>query len=96
MIGPMTTPSTPAAPPASSADFPPPDPEAFDSPRAEIARARGLAAPSIPGGRDPEPEATERRERIYVQLLVAMVVGIVLAGFILGLLSNVLGLGLSE
>jgi hypothetical protein len=32
----------------------PPDPDAYDSPRAAQARARGLAAPYIAGGEDPD------------------------------------------
>ena len=42
---------------ASSPLLLPPDPEAYDAERNVAARARGLAAPYIPGGRDPEPEA---------------------------------------
>ena len=38
----------------------PPDPDRYDDPRAELARARGLEAPYIPGGEDPEPEAAQR------------------------------------
>ena len=62
----------------------PPDPEAYDSVRAQHARARGLAAPYIAGGRDPEPEAGLREERVYGRLLVLMVVAVVLAGFVFG------------
>lgn len=69
----------------------PPDPEAYDSDRATQARARGLSAPYIAGGRDPDPEATRRIERPYVVLLVAMVVVIVLAGFVLGIVATLLG-----
>ena len=58
----------------------PPDPEAYDSVRAQHARARGLAAPYIAGGRDPEPEAGRREERFYGRLLVLMVVAVVLGG----------------
>ena len=39
----------------------PPDPDKYDSPRAELARARGLDAPYIPGGEDPEPESRSAR-----------------------------------
>jgi hypothetical protein len=46
-------------------------------PRAQLARARGLAAPYIPGGTDPDPEGTSARERIYIRLLIALVVFIV-------------------
>ncbi|HET9851082.1 MAG TPA: hypothetical protein VFP56_01090 [Candidatus Limnocylindrales bacterium] len=70
----------------------PPDPEAYDSPRASQARARGLAAPYIAGGDDPNPEATRREERRYVIALVAMIVVVVLAGFVLGIVQNLLGL----
>jgi hypothetical protein len=62
----------------------PPDPEAFDSPRAERARARGLAAPYIPGGADPDAEAGKREERRYLWLLVALIVAVVLGAFVLG------------
>jgi hypothetical protein len=37
-----------------------PDPEAYDSPRAVQARARGLAAPYIAGGEYPDIERTRR------------------------------------
>jgi hypothetical protein len=68
-----------------------PDPDAYDSPRATQARARGLAAPYIAGGEDPELEATRRRERRYVRLLVAMIVVVILAGFVLGIVAKLLG-----
>jgi hypothetical protein len=70
----------------------PPDPEAYDSERNEHARARGLAAPYIAGGRDPEPEVGRREERYYLRLLLIMVGLIVLGGFALGIVSNLLGL----
>jgi hypothetical protein len=73
------------------ADELPPDPAAYDSPRATGARARGLAAPYIAGGRDPDPEGTRRRERRYVRALIVMVVVIVLAGFVLGIIASLLG-----
>lgn len=69
----------------------PPDPEAYDSERATQARARGLAAPYIAGGLDPDIEATRRRERRDRRLLVAMIVIVILAGFVLGILANLLG-----
>jgi hypothetical protein len=65
-----------------------PDPDAYDSPRAVQARARGLAAPYIAGGEDPELAATQRRERRYLRLLVLMVVVVVLAGFVLGAIAK--------
>lgn len=68
----------------------PPDPEKYDSPRAELARARGLDAPYIPGGEDPEPESGRREERFYVRLLIVMVVALVLGGFVLGILGQLL------
>jgi hypothetical protein len=70
----------------------PPDPEAYDSERSAHARARGLAAPYIGGGRDPEPEAGRREERFYGRLLLAMVGLIVLGGFAFGIISSLLGL----
>ena len=73
------------------ADELPPDPAAYDSPRATGARARGLAAPYIAGGRDPDPDGTRRREQRYVRALIVMVVVIVLAGFVLGIIASLLG-----
>jgi hypothetical protein len=70
----------------------PPDPEAYDSPRAVQARARGLSAPYIAGGEDPDPESARREERRDLRLLIAMVVAIVLSGFVLGYIANLLGL----
>jgi hypothetical protein len=69
----------------------PADPEAFDSPRAERARARGLSAPYIAGGRDPDPESGRREERYYLRILVAMIVVVVAAGFVLGFLASAFG-----
>jgi hypothetical protein len=66
----------------------PPDSDAYDAPRAVQARARGLAAPYIAGGEDPDMAATRRRERRYLRLLVAMVVVVVLAGFVLGAIAK--------
>lgn len=70
----------------------PPDPEEYDSPRAAQARARGLDAPYIAGGQDPDPERGRREERRYLRLLVVMVVVIVLSGFVLGYLAQLAGL----
>lgn len=73
----------------------PPDPEAYDSVRAQHARARGLAAPYIAGGRDPDPEAGHREERLYGRLLVVMVVALVLGGFLVGTVIALLQAALS-
>lgn len=70
----------------------PPDPEAYDSPRAAAARARGLSAPYIAGGRDPDPGAGSREERFYLRLLLAMVAVIVLGGFVLGIIATILNI----
>jgi hypothetical protein len=56
------------------------------SPRAQLARARGLSAPYIPGGHDPNPEQGLREERHYMRLLIWMVVAIVGGGFALSIL----------
>jgi hypothetical protein len=64
----------------------PPDPAAYDSPRAERARAKGLKAPYIVGGNDPEIATAQAEERRLWRILVAMVVVIVLAGFVIGIL----------
>jgi hypothetical protein len=71
----------------------PPDPAAYDSPRAAQARARGLSTPYIPGGRDPDAEGARREERFYLRLLVVMVAIIVLSGFVLGIAANLAGAG---
>lgn len=63
----------------------PPDPEAYDSVRAQHARARGLKAPYIAGGRDPDPDAGLREERFYGKLLFVMVLALVLGGFVIGI-----------
>jgi hypothetical protein len=70
--------------PAPPQDALPPDPIAYDSERNVHARARGLPAPYIAGGDDPHPEVGLREERKYLRLLIAMVVVIVLAGFVIG------------
>ena len=62
----------------------PPDPVEYDSARARIARAKGLEAPYIAGGNDPDPEPGLREERYYGKLLVWMVVVLILGGFVLG------------
>lgn len=60
--------------------------------RAASARARGLSAPYISGGRDPEPDEGLRQDRFYGRLLILMVAVIVLAGFVLGIIANIMGL----
>ena len=71
----------------------PPDPTAFDSERNAAARARGLSAPYIAGGRDPEPDSGLREERFYGRLLILMFIAIVLGGFVLGAIQVLLGFG---
>jgi hypothetical protein len=68
----------------------PPDPAAYDSPRATLARARGLSAPYIAGGRDPDPEPALEQDRIYGRLLILMVVVVVALGFVVGIIANLL------
>lgn len=69
----------------------PADPDAYDSPRASQARARGLSAPYIAGGEDPDPEQGRREEQRYLRLLIVMIVVVILAGFVLGIIANLLG-----
>lgn len=69
----------------------PPDPEAYDSVRSQHARARGLKAPYIAGGRDPDPEAGLREERFYLRWLVVMIMAVGLGGFVIGILIALLG-----
>jgi hypothetical protein len=64
----------------------PPDPAAYDSPRGVAARRRGLPAPYIAGGDDPDPEQGLREERKYTRWLIWMVVALVFGGFVLGIL----------
>ena len=68
-----------------------PDPDAYDAPRAVQARARGLAAPYIAGGDDPDIDRTRREERRSLRILIAMIVIVVLSGFVLGALQKLLG-----
>ena len=90
----MTTP-TPTDPRAEPEVPLSADPDAYDSPRATQARARGLAAPYIAGGLDPDIEGTRRRERRDMRLLIAMIIVVVLAGFVVGIVANLLGLPVS-
>lgn len=69
----------------------PPDPVAYDSPRAVRAREKGLQAPYIAGGHDPDPAAGLAQDRRYVKLLVAMTVAIVASGFVIGTVIALLG-----
>ena len=71
----------------------PADPAAYDSERNAAARARGLSAPYIAGGRDPAPDAGLREERFYGRLVLIMFIAIVIGGFVLGALQVLLGLG---
>jgi hypothetical protein len=80
-----------ATPPAPSQPLPP-DPEAYDTERNVHARARGLAAPYIAGGRDPQPELGRNEDRFYGRLLLVMIALIVIGGFLIGIVANVLGL----
>jgi len=68
----------------------PPDPVAYDSPRAERARAKGLDAPYIAGGSDPGLAAAQAEERRLGRILLAMVLLIVSAGFVIGILVTLL------
>jgi hypothetical protein len=77
--------------PAPTASTLPPDPVAYDSPRAVRARQKGLQAPYIAGGNDPDPAAGLVEERRYVRLLIAMAVVIVASGFIIGIALALFG-----
>jgi len=78
------------APIPESPESPPPDPAEYDSERNAAARARGLAAPYIAGGRDPDPDSGRREERFYGRLLLIMVIAIVAGGFVLGIIANII------
>ena len=75
-----TTAPLPETPPARL----PADPVEYDSPRAQIARAKGLEAPYIAGGLDPDPVKGLEEERHYGKLLLAMVFALMFGGFIIG------------
>jgi hypothetical protein len=63
----------------------PADPAAYDSARARIARDKGLEAPYIAGGTDPDPSAGLAEERRYGKLLLAMIIVLVFGGFVVGI-----------
>jgi hypothetical protein len=63
----------------------PPDPAQYDSARAQMARAKGLQAPYIAGGQDPEPEIGLEEERHYGKLLLWMVLVLMFGGFVIGI-----------
>ncbi len=69
----------------------PPDPQAYDSERSAAARKRGLSTPYIPGGRDPDQARADAEDRRYMRILIAMVLIIVFAGFVLGMLALLTG-----
>lgn len=69
----------------------PPDPIEYDSPRAVRARAKGLDAPYIAGGTDPDPGPAIAEERRFGKLLVLMVVAITAAGFVIGTIVALFG-----
>ncbi|HEY3524506.1 MAG TPA: hypothetical protein VGK63_12460 [Candidatus Limnocylindrales bacterium] len=69
----------------------PRDGRRVEDPRSELARARGLDAPSIPGGEDPDPEDGLREERFFGRLLLLMVVAIVGSAFVLTVLAIAFG-----
>lgn len=73
-----------------------PDPELYDSPRAQRAREKGLPGPYITGGEAPdEPEALAEERRLG-RWLVLMVAVIVAAGFVLGLIAALLGIAVAQ
>jgi len=83
----VPAPMMPSAFPAEPLAAPlPPDPDAYDAPRNVRARAKGLPAPYIAGGLDPNPGPGLAEERRYTRWLVWMVAGLVFGGFILGVI----------
>ena len=70
----------------------PPDPQQYDEERNAHARKRGLAAPYIAGGRDPDPAAGRAEERRLLRWLLAMVVIVVLSGFVVGIVGRLVEL----
>ena len=88
---PQTAHPTATEPAPTAGSTLPPDPVAYDSPRAVRARAKGLQAPYIAGGQDPDPAAGIAEERRYVRLLVAMAVVIIASGFVIGTVIALIG-----
>lgn len=74
---------TPTTPPPAPL---PPDPAAYDATRNVHARARGLPTPYIGGGDDPDPAKGLQEERYYGRLLLAMVLVLILGGFVFGII----------
>jgi hypothetical protein len=70
----------------------PPDPQAYDTERSAAARKRGLSSPYIPGGRDPDQADADAADRRYLRILLAMVIVIVLGGFVVGIVAALVGL----
>ena len=66
------------------------DRAAYDSERNQHTRKRGLAAPYIAGGLDPEPDAGRAEERRYLRWLIAMVTVLILSGFVVGILGKLI------
>ena len=86
------TDTEPAAPEAAAPTSTlPPDPAAYDSPRAVRAREKGLEAPYIAGGHDPDPAKGLAEERRYLKLLLAMTAVIIASGFVIGTAVALLG-----
>jgi hypothetical protein len=81
---------TDIAPPPAPVQLPP-DPVQYDAVRNEHARKRGLQQAYIAGGDDPQLDETIERERPYLRYLVVMAIAIVAGGFILGIVSALLG-----
>lgn len=86
-----TDPASASEAPPADAPALPPDPVAYDSPRAVRARAKGLDAPYIAGGDDPDPASGIAEERRYVRLLLAMAVVIIASGFVIGTVIALIG-----
>ena len=73
-------------PPRPRTDLPP-DPAAYDSPRSQRARQKGLEAPYISGGEAPDAARARAEERRLGRILLVMVIVIISAGFVLGAIA---------
>ncbi len=91
--GRVTEPELPTEPARRAPLEAPSEPDWPADPRAVLARKRGLPGLAITGGEDPEPSIGRSEERRYGSLLLLMVAGIVLAGFVLGIIGVLLGAG---
>lgn len=85
----VTDPTIPTRPGARSMS--PADAAEYDSPRNVRARAKGLPGAAITGGDDPDIGPALAQDRRLSRWLIAMVISIIGAGFVLGVVIAIVG-----